>query len=51
MQSGRVRAGDPFDLLTLIIAMACAWSPASGVYTVFIWGDASAPKLAISQDR
>jgi hypothetical protein len=22
-----------------------------GVYTVFIWGDASAPKLAISQDR
>ena len=24
---------------------------ASGVYTVFIWGDASAPKLAITQDR
>jgi len=24
---------------------------ANGVYTVFIWGDASAPKLAISQDR
>ena len=24
---------------------------ASGVYTVFIWGDSGAPKLAISQDR
>lgn len=24
---------------------------ANGVYTVFIWGDASAPKLAITQDR
>ena len=24
---------------------------ASGVYTVFIWGDASAPKLAVQQDR
>ncbi len=24
---------------------------ASGVYTVFIWGDSSAPKLAITQDR
>lgn len=26
-------AGDPFDLLTLILAMANAWSPASSVYT------------------
>ncbi len=24
---------------------------ASGVYTVFVWGDASAPKLAVTQDR
>ncbi|MEU6537072.1 TetR family transcriptional regulator [Streptomyces sp. NPDC047000] len=29
---GRLCQGDPFDLLTLVIAMACAWSPASGVY-------------------
>jgi AcrR family transcriptional regulator len=31
--AGRVRPGDPFDLLTLVIAMASAWSPASGIYT------------------
>lgn len=31
--AGRVRAGDPFDLLTLVLAMASTWSPASGVYT------------------
>ncbi|MBM9509269.1 TetR family transcriptional regulator [Actinacidiphila acididurans] len=31
--AGRLCPGDPFDLLTLVIAMACAWSPASGVYT------------------
>ena len=30
--AGRLRLGDPFDLLTLVIAMANAWSPASGVY-------------------
>jgi AcrR family transcriptional regulator len=30
--AGRVRPGDPFDLITLVIAMAFAWSPASGVY-------------------
>jgi AcrR family transcriptional regulator len=29
---GRLRAGDPFDLVILVIAMACAWSPASGAY-------------------
>jgi AcrR family transcriptional regulator len=29
---GRLRPGEPFDLLTLVAAMACAWSPASGVY-------------------
>lgn len=32
-EEGRLRPGDPFDLLTLVVAMACAWSPASGVYT------------------
>jgi AcrR family transcriptional regulator len=31
--AGRLRSGSPFDLLTLVIAMACAWSPASGIYT------------------
>jgi AcrR family transcriptional regulator len=31
--AGRLRPGNPFDLLTLIIAMACSWSPASGIYT------------------
>ena len=30
--AGRVRPGDPFDLFALVIAMACAWSPASGVF-------------------
>jgi AcrR family transcriptional regulator len=30
--AGRVRAGAPEDIFTLVIAMACAWSPASGVY-------------------
>jgi hypothetical protein len=30
---GRLRPGRPFDLLTLVIGMACAWSPASGIYT------------------
>ncbi|GAA3664023.1 TetR/AcrR family transcriptional regulator [Microbacterium marinilacus] len=30
--AGRIRAGDPFELLTLVIGMSCAWSPASGVY-------------------
>ena len=31
--AGRLRPGDPSDLLILVIAMAGAWSPASGVYT------------------
>jgi len=31
--AGHLRPGDPFDLLTLVIGMACAWSPASGIYT------------------
>lgn len=31
-QAGRVRQGDPFDLMVLVIAMACAWSPVSGAY-------------------
>lgn len=30
--AGLVRPGEPFDLLALIIGMACAWSPTSGVH-------------------
>jgi AcrR family transcriptional regulator len=30
--AGRLRPGDPFELLTLIIGLACAWSPASSLY-------------------
>jgi hypothetical protein len=30
--AGRLRPGEPFDLLALVIGMASAWSPASGVY-------------------
>ena len=31
--AGRMRQGDPATLLTLVISMASAWSPTSGVYT------------------
>jgi hypothetical protein len=30
---GRLRGGDPADLLIMVIGMASAWSPASSVYT------------------
>ncbi|WP_224302147.1 TetR family transcriptional regulator [Streptomyces olivaceus] len=30
--AGRVRRGDPFDVLALVIAMSMAWSPVSNVY-------------------
>jgi len=43
--AGRLRSGNPFDLLTLVIAMACAWSPASGIYT------ATADEPAAEHDR
>ncbi|MET0701365.1 MAG: TetR family transcriptional regulator [Mycobacterium sp.] len=43
--AGRLRPGDPFDLLTLVIAMASAWSPASSVYT------ASPEEPAAEHDR
>jgi AcrR family transcriptional regulator len=32
-EQGLLAAGDPFDLLVLILSMANAWSPASTVYT------------------
>jgi hypothetical protein len=31
-EAGRIRPGDPADLLTLVAGMASTWSPASGVY-------------------
>lgn len=30
--AGRIRAGDPRDLFSLVLAMACAWSPASAFH-------------------
>jgi AcrR family transcriptional regulator len=43
--AGHVRQGDPFDLFTLILSMAFAWSSASGVYT------ATADDPAADHDR
>jgi AcrR family transcriptional regulator len=43
--AGRVRPGDPFDLMTLVIAMSFAGSPASGVYA------ATADEPAADHDR
>ena len=43
--AGRVRSGDPFDIFVMIISMACAWSPASGVYA------ATADDPAADHDR
>ncbi len=43
--AGRLRTGDPADLLTLLIGMAAAWSPASSVYT------ASVDEPAADHDR
>ncbi len=31
--AGRVRLTDPFDLMIMVIAMACAWSPVSSAFT------------------
>lgn len=31
-EAGTVRAGDPFDLMAMVIAMSMAWSPVSNVY-------------------
>ncbi|WP_435172789.1 TetR family transcriptional regulator [Actinacidiphila sp. bgisy145] len=30
--AGRIRPGDPFDIMALVIAMSMAWSPVSNVY-------------------
>ncbi|HUQ59085.1 TetR family transcriptional regulator [Lentzea sp.] len=31
-EAGLVRAGDPFDIMAVVIAMSMAWSPVSNVY-------------------
>jgi AcrR family transcriptional regulator len=35
-KAGLVRAGDPFDLMAVVIAMSMAWSPVSNVYAATI---------------
>jgi AcrR family transcriptional regulator len=44
-EAGRVRSGAPLDLMVMVIAMACAWSAASGVYA------ATADEPAADHDR
>lgn len=34
--AGRIRQGDPFDVMTLVIAMPMAWSPVSNVYAATV---------------
>jgi AcrR family transcriptional regulator len=43
--AGRLRPGSPAELLTLVIGMACSWSPASGIYA------ATADEPAADHDR
>ncbi|MFT7837853.1 TetR family transcriptional regulator [Saccharothrix sp. BKS2] len=43
--AGLVRAGDPFDLMAVVIAMSMAWSPVSNVYA------ATAEEPAATHDR
>jgi AcrR family transcriptional regulator len=43
--AGRLRSGDPADMLSLIVAMAFAWAPISGAYA------ASADEPAADHDR
>ncbi|MFC6094196.1 TetR family transcriptional regulator [Saccharothrix lopnurensis] len=43
--AGLVRAGDPFDLMAVVIAMSMAWSPVSNVYA------ATAEEPAAAHDR
>ena len=38
--AGRVRAGDPFDIMAMVIAMSMTWSPVSNVYAA----DSSEPE-------
>ncbi|GAB3929657.1 TetR family transcriptional regulator [Microlunatus endophyticus] len=34
--AGTIRAGDPFDIIAMVIAAACTWSPVSGIYTASV---------------
>ena len=34
--AGLIRAGDPFDLMAMVIAMSMAWSPVSNVYAATV---------------
>ena len=43
--AGLIRAGDPFDLMAMVIAMSMAWSPVSNVYA------ATADEPADTHDR
>jgi AcrR family transcriptional regulator len=43
--AGQIRAGDPFEIMTLVGAMSAAWSPASLLYA------ASADEPAADHDR
>jgi AcrR family transcriptional regulator len=40
-RAGRVVAGDPFDVMALVIAMSMAWSPVSNVYAATAAEDAA----------
>ncbi|MFD4746684.1 TetR family transcriptional regulator [Streptomyces rubiginosohelvolus] len=44
-EAGRVRPGDPFDVMAMVIAMSMAWSPVSNVYA------ASADEPADAHDQ
>ncbi|NEE38073.1 TetR/AcrR family transcriptional regulator [Streptomyces sp. SID7982] len=44
-EAGRVRPGDPFDVMVMVIAMSMAWSPVSNVYA------ASADEPADAHDQ
>lgn len=33
--AGRVRPGEPFDIMAMVIAMSMAWSPVSNVYAAY----------------
>lgn len=45
--AGRVRAGDPFDIMAMVISMSMAWSPVSNVYAA----DDSEPAAAHDSRR
>lgn len=50
--AGRVRAGDPFDIMAIVIAMSMAWSPVSNVYAASVQepDDVHARRRALLRD-